>query len=121
MRDHQHTTSSVSLDAITREDLAAPSSRCAECAVCGTTDARVLVMTELHGGAAVTLCGSHAVMLRRSNVACRTVSELKVALADRRSNDRRAIGEVDELAERLASAFTRERRGADRRATAEPR
>ncbi|HVH41724.1 MAG TPA: hypothetical protein VM925_05255 [Labilithrix sp.] len=92
------------------------SPNCAACAVCGTTDARLLVMVELRGGAAVTLCGSHALMHSRTNAQCRTVSELRAALAERRSTDRRAQGEGDELAERLAAAFTRERRSTDRRA-----
>lgn len=100
-------------------DLETPSSagtRCPQCAVCETTDTRVLVMTELQSGAAVTLCGSHAVMLHRSKEVFRTADEVRVALAERRSTDRRAQGEGDELAERLTAAFTRERRTTDRRA-----
>jgi hypothetical protein len=90
-------------------------SSCPQCAICGTTDARVLVMTEL-SGAAVTLCGSHAVMLSRLKEPCRSVEDLRALLADRRTTDRRATGEVDELAARLSAAFVRERRTSDRRA-----
>lgn len=93
-------------------------SRCPECAVCGTTDARVLVMSELQGGVGVTLCGSHAVMLNRTKEPCRTLNELRAALAERRGNARRAEGEGDELAERLAAAFTRDRRRTERRGQA---
>lgn len=86
------------------------------CAVCGTRDARLLVMAELSGGAAVTLCGSHALMHSRAREKYRTVAELREALSERRAHERRAQGEGDELAERLTSAFTRERRSAERRA-----
>jgi hypothetical protein len=48
---------------------------------------------------------------------CRNAKELRAALSDRRSSHRRATGEGDELAERLAAAFTRERRDGDRRAS----
>ncbi|MBX3211002.1 MAG: hypothetical protein KF850_03130 [Labilithrix sp.] len=87
------------------------------CAVCGTRDARLLVMVELHGGAAATLCGSHALMHSRTTEPCRTPAELRAALCDRRSEDRRAAGEGDELAERLTAAFTRDRRASERRAS----
>ena len=87
------------------------------CAVCGARDARLLVMVELPGGAAATLCGSHALMHSRMERPCRTVAELRTALAERRSSDRRAQGEGDELAERLTAAFTRDRRAAERRAS----
>ncbi len=85
------------------------------CAVCGARDARLLVMVELPGGAAATLCGSHALMHSRMGEQCRTVTELRAALCERRSTDRRALGEGDELAERLTAAFTRERRVQERR------
>lgn len=87
------------------------------CAVCGARDARLLVMVELPGGAAATLCGSHALMHSRLPKPCASVAELRAALADRRSSDRRACGEGDELAERLTAAFTRDRRGSERRAS----
>ncbi|MBX3224256.1 MAG: hypothetical protein KF795_27320 [Labilithrix sp.] len=48
---------------------------------------------------------------------CRSATELRAALCDRRSNDRRAAGEGDELAERLTAAFTRDRRASERRAS----
>ncbi len=86
------------------------------CAVCAARDARLLVMTELEGGAAVTLCGSHALMHSRMTSMPRTVGELRSALCERRENARRADGAGDELAERLTAAFTRERRNAERRA-----
>ena len=87
------------------------------CAVCGTRDARLLMMVELPGGAAATLCGSHALMHSRSNQPCRSVTELRAALADRRDTERRAQGEGDELAERLTAAFTNDRRSSERRAS----
>ncbi len=87
-----------------------------ECVVCGTRDARLLVMLELRGGEAATLCGSHALMHSRSGEASRTAAELRDALGERRNHVRRAEGEGDELAERLTAAFTRERRRTERRA-----
>jgi hypothetical protein len=86
------------------------------CVVCGTRDARLLMMVELAGGAAATLCGSHALLHSRLGEPSRNVTELRAALADRRSMTRRATGEGDELAERLTAAFTRDRRAAERRA-----
>ena len=87
------------------------------CAVCTTRDARLLVMVELPGGAGVTLCGSHALMQSRIGQQCRTVTELREVLAERRNMDRRAVGEGDELAERLSAAFIRDRRASERRAS----
>jgi hypothetical protein len=87
------------------------------CVVCGVSDARLLVSVELDGGQSATLCGSHALVHSRSGAASRTVSELRHALGERRTHERRATGEGDELAERLTAAFTRERRGPERRAT----
>ena len=86
------------------------------CAVCAARDARALVMMELEGGAAVTLCGTHAVMHGRLADRPRSVAELRSALEERRSTERRAQGDGDELAERLTAAFTRERRNTERRA-----
>ena len=86
------------------------------CAVCGARDARLLVMVELRGGAAATLCGSHALMHSRASAKLETVAELRAALGDRRSSDRRAMGEGDELAEKLTAAFSRDRRSTERRA-----
>jgi hypothetical protein len=87
------------------------------CVVCGVHDARLLVKVELHGGEEVTLCGSHALLHSRTNEGCRTVTELRAALGERRATDRRSTGEGDELAERLTAAFTRDRRSAERRAS----
>jgi hypothetical protein len=87
------------------------------CAVCGTRDARVLMMMELPGGAAVTLCGSHALMQSRLAEPPTTVAELRAALIDRRAHDRRTTMKPgDELGERLTAAFLHERRSAERRA-----
>jgi hypothetical protein len=88
------------------------------CAVCGERDARLLVMVELRGGTAATLCGSHALLHSRIGEASTNLSELRTALCDRRAADRRAkLGDGgDELAERLTRAFSKERRGSERRA-----
>ena len=86
------------------------------CAVCGARDARLLATVELRGGLAATLCGSHALMHSRRAQPCASISELRAELGERRSGDRRAQGEGDELAERLTAAFSRDRRGPERRA-----
>jgi hypothetical protein len=87
------------------------------CVVCGLSDARALLDVDLAGDPCITLCGSHELMHRRSGWKARTVAELRSAFGDRRSTDRRGIpGEVDELAEKLTAAFTRERRTTSRRA-----
>jgi hypothetical protein len=97
------------------------------CCVCGLRDARALLDVELGGGpggrssgagARVVLCGSHDLAHRRLGAPATSAAELRALLADRRRDDRRDHGteEVDELAASLASAFTRERRGAERRA-----
>lgn len=88
------------------------------CAVCGTRDARLLVMVELRGGAGATLCGSHALLHSRMNEPCQSVSELRATLRDRRETDRRSRldpNSHDELAERLTAAFTRDRRASSER------
>ena len=85
--------------------------------MCGARDARLLVTVELRGGDAATLCGSHALMHSRRAQPCASVPELRAELGERRSSDRRAEGEGDELAERLTAAFTRDRRGSERRAS----
>lgn len=85
--------------------------------MCGARDARLLVTVELRGGDAATLCGSHAVMHDRRAEPCASLAELRAELGERRSADRRAHGEGDELAERLTAAFSRERRGVERRAS----
>jgi len=89
-----------------------------KCAVCGLSDARALVLVDLSGGERATLCGSHELMNRRAGAMAKSIHELQEALGDRRDMDRRGgPGEVDELAEALTAAFTRNRRGADRRAS----
>lgn len=88
------------------------------CVICGMSDARGLVEVDLTGEPCVTLCGTHELMHRRSGFRAQNVAELRVAFGDRRSNDRRGgPGEIDELAESLTSAFTRERRTVSRRAS----
>ena len=88
------------------------------CAVCGMSDARGLVEVDLADEPCVTLCGTHELMHRRTGSCAQNVSELRDAFGDRRSTDRRGgPGEIDELAESLTSAFTRERRTAARRAS----
>ena len=84
--------------------------------MCGLRDARLLTKVALEAGADATLCGSHALLHDRSGRTAKTPAELRATLGERRSYDRRATGEGDELAERLAAAFTRDRRGAERRA-----
>jgi hypothetical protein len=82
------------------------------------SDARGLVEVDLAGEPCVTLCGTHELMHRRTGFRAATAAELRAAFADRRSSDRRGgPGELDELAEALTSAFTRERRAAPRRAS----
>lgn len=89
----------------------------AGCDVCGARDARLLVKVELANGGAATLCGSHALMLSRTGSTCSSAVELRSLLGERRFTERRAKGEGDELAEHLTAAFTRDRRGIDRRAS----
>jgi hypothetical protein len=88
------------------------------CAICGLGDARALVGVQLPAGEIVTLCGSHELMHRRDGARSSTLAELRVAFANRRGTERRGgPGELDELAEALTAAFTRERRAAPRRAS----
>jgi hypothetical protein len=84
--------------------------------VCGMRDARALLSVALTGGARVTLCGTHELMHRREGAKATTSAELRAMYGERRGTQRRATGEVDELAERLSAAFTRERRTTERRA-----
>ncbi len=84
------------------------------CCVCGSRDARSLVDVVLIGGAQATLCGSHALMHRRSATQARTGVQLRELLGDRRGRrDRRTEG--DELGAALTAAFSGDRRAADRR------
>lgn len=85
------------------------SPRGACCSVCGVSDARALVDVALRGGTRTTLCGTHALMHRRSASVARTASELRAELRDRRNRrDRR--GEGDALGEALTAAFHADRR-----------
>jgi hypothetical protein len=89
------------------------------CVVCGSSDARALVQAKLAGGARVTLCGSHDLVLRRSGGEAKSAADVRAICGERRGGDRRGgegLGEVDELAERLEAAFRRERRQSERRA-----
>lgn len=87
------------------------------CAVCGVSDERMLAIVQLRGGTEATLCGSHALMHARSKADLRSIADLRAAFADRRERARRAPQTSgDELADRLQSAFTRERRTQERRA-----
>jgi hypothetical protein len=82
------------------------------------SDARGLVEIDLAHEPCVSLCGSHELMHRRSGWKSRTVAELRVEFGNRRGTDRRGgPGEVDELAEKLQAAFTRDRRTTSRRAS----
>ena len=84
------------------------------CCVCGASDARALVEVVLRGGVRSTLCGSHALMHRRSAVQAATEPELRRLLRDRRGRrDRR--DDADELGAALNAAFNGDKRGADRR------
>ncbi|MGH7297410.1 MAG: hypothetical protein ACRELB_20910 [Polyangiaceae bacterium] len=84
------------------------------CCVCGASDARTLVEVVLPGGARSTLCGSHALMHRRSGSRASTETELRRLLRDRRGRrDRRE--DADELGAALNAAFNGDRRGPERR------
>ncbi len=84
------------------------------CSVCGASDARTLEDIVLIGGARATLCGSHALMHRRSPTQARSAAQLRQLLGNRRSRaERRSSG--DELADALSAAFSGDRRVADRR------
>jgi hypothetical protein len=54
------------------------------CAVCGTSDVRVLAATRLLGGDLVIVCGSHKVAHQRSERIAATVDELCDLVGDRR-------------------------------------
>jgi len=98
----------------------APSTGCPSCTICGARDSRTLCCTTLTTGSSVIVCGSHAVAHDRAPRRARTVSELRLMIGERRDPcDRRArfAGEVDELAVGLSTAFSRERRDAERRRT----
>jgi hypothetical protein len=54
------------------------------CAVCGTSDVRVLAATRLLGGELVIVCGSHKVAHQRSERIAATLDELRELVGDRR-------------------------------------
>jgi len=84
------------------------------CCVCGASDARALEDVVLIGGSHATLCGSHALMHRRSATQARSTSQLRQLLGNRRDrSERRHAG--DELGDALSAAFCGDRRVADRR------
>ena len=84
------------------------------CCVCGASDGRALEDVVLIGGSHATLCGSHALMHRRSPMQARSTAQLRQLLGERRGrSERRSIG--DELGDMLAAAFSGDRRVADRR------
>jgi hypothetical protein len=88
------------------------------CAVCGMADQRALLGVVLSGGEVISLCGSHELMHRRDGARSSTLVELRAAYANRRGGERRGgPGEIDELAEALTAAFTRDRRASPRRAS----
>jgi hypothetical protein len=84
------------------------------CCVCATSDARTLVEVVLVGGARATLCGSHALMHRRSSMGARSSAELRVVLSERRKRSERR-SEGDALGAALSAAFAGDRRAAGRR------
>jgi hypothetical protein len=86
-----------------------------ECCVCQASDRRSLVEVTLIGGERTTLCGSHALMHRRSAVQARTPEELRKVLRDKRARSERRDDEGDALGAALASAFAGERREVQRR------
>jgi hypothetical protein len=86
-----------------------------ECCVCGASDRRALVEVRLMGGESVRLCGSHALMHRRSTVQARSPLELRELLGDKRVRSERRDDNGDALGVALASAFAGERRASERR------
>jgi hypothetical protein len=88
------------------------------CCVCEASDKRSLVEVTLLGGARATLCGSHALMHRRSTVQARSIQQLRALLRNKRAGSERREGREDKrdaLGAALSAAFGRERRTLDRR------
>ena len=54
------------------------------CAVCGTTDARMLAFTRLEDGTRIVVCGSHKAAHRRSEKMARSIDELRSMIGERR-------------------------------------
>jgi hypothetical protein len=84
------------------------------CCVCASRDARSLVDVVLRGGAHATLCGSHALMHRRSGEQASSEVELRRLLRERRGR-RDPRDDQDALGAALNAAFNGDRRGSDRR------
>ena len=83
------------------------------CAVCGDRDARALSSTRLAGGEQVTVCGTHELMHRRATATARSLAELRALVMNRRTTADRRGGcaeEHDELGQKLALAFSGDRR-----------
>lgn len=56
------------------------------CAVCGTSDVRVLAATRLLGGDLVIVCGSHKVAHQRSERIASSIDELRDLVGERRQS-----------------------------------
>jgi hypothetical protein len=67
-----------------RDRRTSPETEAARCAVCGSTDARLLSFTRLLGGERVPVCGSHKMAHHRSEVIAKTVDELRAIAGERR-------------------------------------
>jgi hypothetical protein len=85
------------------------------CCVCEGIDKRTLVEVLLVSGERAMLCGSHALMHRRSKVQARSVLELRELLRDKRGGADRRGDHTDALGAALSAAFAGERRALDRR------
>jgi hypothetical protein len=84
------------------------------CCVCQNKDDRALAVVDLPDGGRATLCGTHALMHRRTDARPCSESELQALFADRRGRrDRRDEG--DALGAALTAAFAGERRAVERR------
>jgi hypothetical protein len=87
------------------------------CAVCGLSDARALVKTELADGQRVVVCATHALVHQKLGFKARSVEELRTTSRERRRpSGRRESFPKDELGAMLTAGFAGERRnGTDRR------
>ena len=80
------------------------------CVACGLTDRRAIVDVNLDDGTSVSLCGSHAVMLRRIGARSCSTTDLARLLRDRRHERDRRSEDVDTLAMALRVGFSGDRR-----------
>jgi hypothetical protein len=85
------------------------------CCVCEANDKRKLLEVALVSGERAMLCGSHALMHRRSKMQARSVLELRELLRDKRGGSDRRGDSTDALGAALSAAFAGERRALDRR------